>query len=122
MINPWSLESEPFPYEIVEQQQRNLIDVSIMHIDAWEVHLSHLSGRINKTLRSFIRANRAHGEDTCSPLGYLSWNWDSSTDWVSVYMLELNNPKGKFISCISEFSSYTTHISHEQWPEHLWCL
>ena len=119
MINPWGLESELFHYQIVEQQQSHPYDVSIMYNDAWEVHLSHLSGIINKKFRSLIRADLASGEVTCSPLGSLSWSLDYSTYWVSVYMLELNNPKGKFLSCISEVSSCTTHISHEQWLEHL---
>ena len=113
MINPWGLKSAPVPYHIVEQQQRHLSEVSVMHSDAWEAHLSHLSGRINKHLRSLIRMNFAHAEATCFPFGSLSWSMDSSTDWVSVYMLEMNNPKVKFLYFINEVSLYTTYISFE---------
>ena len=38
-------------------------------------------------------------------------------------MLDINNPKGKFISFTSEVSLYTTYIIlYNQWHEHLWLL
>ena len=37
-------------------------------------------------------------------------------------MLEMKNPKGKFLSCITEVSLYITYISYDQWPENLWFL
>ena len=93
-----------------------------MKRDAWEFHLSHFSERINKKLRSLIREKLAHGEDICYPFGYLSSSLDSSTNWVSVYIFEMKEPKGKILSCIREFLLCTTHISNEKWSKNLWFL
>ena len=84
--------------------------------------MSHLSGRINNNLRSLIRTNLAHGEVTCSPLGSLSWILDSSTDWVSVDMLELSNPKGEFFYCINGKWYGSSHKFYEQLHWHPWIL
>ena len=64
MIKPWGLKSAPSPYQIFDQQYRHIFDVSIIHSDVREIHLSHLSGSINKNLRSLIRVNPTHGEAT----------------------------------------------------------